>query len=270
MEKSGNLFSWPVLVHATTCTFYSWGARLFLFFALMVPLTLAPPAAAAAAEKPQNTLVELDAEGQVQVKPDKATFHFTVVTEAAQAKEASQANAQEAEKFLAAVKKVLGPEDQVKTLSFTVMPIFRRVEKVQGKERTRKDEIAGYRAAHRVQVELRDLGKLGPVADTALKNGADEVQGPYFSHTQEEDLRNQATVKALERARKLANALAQAAGLKVARVVKMSTSHAIYPREFGLAKAAMPAGAGREVDTPIEVGNITYRAHLTVSFELAP
>jgi uncharacterized protein YggE len=213
--------------------------------------------------------VELDAEGQVEVKPDKATFNFTVVTEAPQAQEASKANAQEAEKFLAAIKPVLGPEDKVKTLQFNVTPVFRRVEKVQGKEKLRKDEIAGYRASHRFQVDLRDLAKLGPVADTALKNGANEVHGPYFSHTQEEDLRNQAVVKALERARKLADALAQAAGLKVARVVKMSTSHAMHPR-FEMAKAAPMAAPGREVDTPIEVGDITYRARLTVTYELAP
>jgi uncharacterized protein len=203
------------------------------------------------------------------VKPDKATFNFTVVTEAPQAQEASQANAKEAEKFLAAVKQVLGPDDNVKTLQFYVNPIFRRVEKVQGKEKLRKDEIAGYRASHRFQVELRDLAKLGPVADTALKNGANEVHGPYFSHTKEEDLRNQAVVKALERARKLADALAQAAGLKVVQVKKMSTSHAIHPR-FEMAKAAPMAAPGRGVDTPIEVGDITYRARLTVTYELAP
>jgi uncharacterized protein len=268
MKTSGNFFSRPVFDHATTCSFYSWGALLFLFFALMVPLALAPPAAAAA-EKPQNTLVELDAEGQVEVKPDKATFNFSVVTEAPQAQEASQANAKEAEKFLDAIKKVLGPEDKVKTLNFNVNPVFRSVEKVQGKEKLRKDEIAGYRASHRFQVELRDLNKLGPVADTALKNGANEVHGPYFSHSQEEDLRNQAVVKALERARKLAEALAQAAGLKVARVTKMSTSHAVHPR-FEMAKAAPMAAPGRGVDTPIEVGDITYRARLTVTYELAP
>jgi uncharacterized protein len=268
MTRKRQFFPWHPSDHRTFHLFTSCWGRLFLLLALMAPLALAP-VAAAAAEKTQNTLVELDAEGQVEVKPDKATFNFTVVTEAPQTQEASQANAKEAEKFLAAIKKVLGPDDNVKTLQFSVNPIFRRVEKVQGKEKLRKDEIAGYRASHRFQVELRDLAKLGPVADTALKNGANEVHGPYFSHTKEEDLRNQAVVKALERARKLADALAQAAGLKVARVTKMSTSHAMHPR-FEMAKAAPMAAPGRGVDTPIEVGDIIYRARLTVTYELAP
>jgi len=269
MKKCRRFLSAQRFNHKTTYLYRSRGGWLLLLLAFVVPLTLAP-LSATATEKNQGTLVELEAEGMMQVKPDKATFNFTVVTEAAQAQEASQANAREAEKFLAAIKKALGPEDKVKTLQFQVLPIFRKIEKVQGKEKIRKDEIVGYRAFHRFQVEVRDLQKLGQVADTALKNGVNEVQGPYFSHSQEEGLRNQAVVKALERARTLADALAQASGLKVKRVTKMSTSHAIRPRGFEMAKAAPLASTGSDVETPIEVGDITYRAHLTVTYELAP
>ena len=228
------------------------------------------PLAAWAADNPQGTVVELESEGMVQVKPDKASLTISVVTDAPQAQEAAKANAVQAETFLAAVKKVLGPDDQVKTLQYQVLPVFRRIEKVQGKEKIGTDEISGYRATHRFEVELRDLGKIGPVADTALKNGANEVQGPYFSHTQQEDLQNQAVLKALERARKLADALAQATGTKVKRVIKMSTTHAIYPRMLAMAKAAPPGGMERDVQTPVEVGDITYQSRLTVTFELAP
>lgn len=221
----------------------------------------------AAAEKGPAT-IEVEAEGQVLTKPDKAAFTFAVLTDGADPKEASQANAQEAERFLAAVKKTLGPEDKVETREYRVIPIFRSKEQVKGKEKLRTDEVAGYRAYHRFRVELRDLGRLGQVADTALKNGATQVQGPFFSHTQEEDLQRQAAVKALERADQLAKALAQASGQKVARVLKITISHSLSPRGFALAKAA-PAPRG-EVETPMEVGELAFQARLTVTYELAP
>ena len=114
----------------------------------ILPLVLALAAALAfsplmcfAADNGQNTIVELASEGMVQVKPDKATFNFTVVTEAPQAQEAAKANAKEAENFLTAIKKVLGKDDKVKTLRYQVLPIFRRVEKTKGKEKIRTDEI---------------------------------------------------------------------------------------------------------------------------------
>ncbi len=242
--------------------------RYVLLILALTAALVCSPLAGTAAEKDQMTTAELATEGTVQVRPDKATFNFTVVTEAPQAEEAAKVNAREAEAFLTAIKRVLGKDDKVKTLQYQVLPVFRRVEKTQGKRKIYTDEIVGYRASHRFEVELRDLEKIGQVADTAVKNGVSEVQGPYFSHTQQEDLQNQAAVKALERARKLAEALAQASGLKVKRVIKMSTTQTIQPRMFAMAKAAPPAGA--EVTTPIEVGDITYRSHLTVSYELAP
>ncbi len=241
-----------------------------IIFMFLITIMAFSPLLAIAAENDKGTVVELESEGKVEVKPDKATFNFTVVTDAAQAPEAAKMNAKEADKFLTAIKKVLGPEDKVKTLQYQVLPIFRHVEKTQGKEKIRTDEIAGYRASHRFEVEVRDLDKIGEIADTAMKNGANEVQGPYFSQTQQEDLQTQAAVKALTRARKLADALAQAAGLKVKRVIRMSTTHTIFPRVAAMAKAAPAAGLEQNVPTPVEVGEITYHSHLTVSFELAP
>jgi len=260
MKKSGKFFP-PFTEHNST-----W-LHAVIILALVCPLAFFP-LPGVAAEKSQASTAEVEAEGRVLAKPDKATLNFIILTEGAQAQEAAQANARDAEKFLAAMKKMLGKEEKVQTQEYRVFPIFRSKEKVQGKEKLRTQEIAGYRAHHRFKVELRDLAKIGPVADTALNNGANQVQGPYFSHTQEEDFQIQAAVKALERARKLADALAQAAGLKVSRVVKISTSHGLRPREFALAKAA-PGGRG-EVETPIEVGDITFQARLTVVFELAP
>lgn len=216
------------------------------------------------------TLVELESEGLLQVKPDKASFTFGVVTEAPLVAEASQANARDSEKFLHAVKKLLGPNETVKTVSFHVEPIFRKVEQPQGKGKSKRDEVVGYRASHRFVVELLDMTKLGQVADTGLKNGATEIMGPFFSHTQEEELRNQAVVKALERSRALAEALAKAAGLKIRRIVKMSTAHPVVPRQMAVAKALPPGAAAPEVETPIEIGDITFSARLLVTFELGP
>lgn len=256
---------WYRLASQGTHLFSFFSRGLFLVLALVWVLAGSPSTAATAAEEDPESAVKLTTEGEVQVKPDKATFHFTMVTEAAQAEEAAQMNAKKADTFLAAVKKVLGEGDQVKTLSYQVLPIFKRVEEVH-----RTDEITGYRASHRFEVELRDLKKIGPVADTALKNGANQVQGPYFSHSQQEDLQNQAAVKALKQARTLAETLAQAAGLKIQRVIKITTARTIQPRMVGMAKAAPPRGAERDLKTPIKVGYITYRARLTVTFGLAP
>ncbi len=88
-----------------------------------------------------------------------------------------------------------------------------------------------------------DVARLGKVIDTALKSGATRVNGPYWSHSRSEELQRQAAVNALERARRLAEALAQAAGLKIKSVDKISTvMRIIAPRGGG----TLPAGQGSQ------------------------
>ena len=111
------------------------------------------------------------------------------------------------------------------------------------------------------------MARLGTVIDTAMKNGATKVNGPYWSHSRLEELQRQAAVNALERARRLAEALAQAAGLKIKGVDKISTGiRIIAPRGAGetyqMAKAASP--------TPIEVGEEEISAHIQAVFLVSP
>jgi uncharacterized protein YggE len=128
-------------------------------------------------------------------------------------------------------------------------------------------EIKGYQAVNRLEVKVLDVARLGTVIDTALKNGATRVNGPYWSHSRIEELHRQAAVNALERARRLAEALAQAAGLKIKGVDKISTGiRFISPRDAGetfmAGKAASP--------TPLEVGEEEISAHIQAVFLVSP
>ncbi len=119
-------------------------------------------------------------------------------------------------------------------------------------------------------MKILDAARVGKMIDTAFQNGATKVEGPYWSHSRIEELQRQAAVNALERARRLAEALAQAAGLKIKGVDKISTGlRIILPRGAGetvlKAKAAGPASP-----TPIEVGEEEIQAHLQVVFKASP
>jgi uncharacterized protein YggE len=213
-------------------------------------------------------LAEVEAEGEVLARPDTAVLIFAVETEALQAQEAAADNAKKSEAFLAQVKRMLAPEEKVQSAGYRVFPIYRLKEKIQAREKVRTDEIMGYRAQHTFRVELRDMLKIGKVSDAGVKQGASRVQGPYWDHSKKEELQQQAAVIALKRARSLAEGLAQAAGLKVKGLVKVSTAHAYRPMPLGLARAAAPAE--REPETPIEVGEEKFQARVTATFELAP
>jgi uncharacterized protein YggE len=235
--------------------------RTFFLVALVVA-ALSQPSLGAATDSPPS--ISVDAEGEVMATPDVARLTLEVETQAATAAAAGQENAKRAAGLLAAVKQVLGPEDKLRTLGYRLMPVY------SYKDKSSPPEIKGYRAVNRLEVKVLGVARLGTVIDTALKNGATRVDGPYWSHSGIEELQRQAAVNALKRARALAEALALAAGLKIKGVDRISTGvRIIAPRGAGepylMAKAAGPA-----IPTPIEVGEEEIKAHIQAVFLLSP
>jgi len=230
----------------------------FFIVALVIAGLSLPPAQGA--ETKSRPTISVDAEGKVMATPDLARLTLEVETQADTAA-AAQENAQQAARVLSALKKVLAPEDKIRTLGYRLMPVRAY------KSKSSPPEIKAYRAVNRLEVKVMDVARLGTVIDTSLKNGVSQVKGPFWGHSRIEELQRQAAVNALERARRLAEALAQAAGLKIKGVDKISTGiRFIAPRAAGesyrMAKAASP--------TPIEVGEEEIRAHIQAVFLVSP
>jgi uncharacterized protein YggE len=232
-----------------------------IHLAVAVLLVLAGVSGAYSAEAPSPPTVSVEADGKVSAKPDMATLTLEVETQAASAAAASKDNAGRTQTLLAALKPALGPEDQLRTLSFRLQPV--RVPR----DKTHPLEIKGYQAVHRLEVKVKDLDRLGRVLDTALTKGASQINGPYWGHSHLEELQRQAAVDALGRARRLAEALAQASGLKIQGLEKISTGVRLLPaRAAGEVYLAAKAGAA----PPMEVGEEEIKAHIQAVFRLTP
>jgi uncharacterized protein YggE len=247
--------------------------KVLLLQAVMLFLAggmLCPAPGLAAQQSAQVPSIEVEAEGEVLAKPDIASLILAVETQAPQAEEARAANARSSEALLKAMKGLLKSEEKIQSLSYRVFPIYQYKEKVQGGQKIRAEEIAGYKAVHSFRVDLKDMSRIGQVADAGLKSGANRVQGPFFDHSKKEELQQQAAVLALKRARELAEALAQAAGVKVTRLKKVSTAPPFRPlRASVLAERAMAPSAEAPPETPIEVGEEKFQARVAASFEVS-
>jgi uncharacterized protein YggE len=230
----------------------------FTVVLVIAGLSLSP---AQAAETPAPPSISVEADGKVLATPDLATLTLEVETQATTAAAAGQANARQADQALKALQQVLGPEDKIRTLGYRLTPVH------SYKDKSPPPETRGYRAVNRLEVKIMDVARLGAVIDTSLKNGASQVNGPFWSHSRQEELQRQAAVDALERARRLANSLAQAAGLKIKGVDKISTGvRFIAPRSAGANYLAAKASAS----TPIEAGEEEIRAHIQAVFLVSP
>ena len=247
-----------------------WQGRLAWGLFLTALFLLFPLVAAAAAEPEKPATMEIEASGEVWAKPDLATLFFVIDTQAATSQEAAQANAKQAERFRKAMKEGLTGEEKLKSVDYRVYPVYHTKEVTQGQEKVRETVVTGYQVQHLFEVEVRDLAKVGKVIDAGLKNGASRVEGPAYDHTRREELQRQAAVAALERARKMAEALAQAGGMKVKRLQSLTTRPEYRFRTKKKAKAGGGGSAEEEPATVMEAGEEKFETQITVIFELAP
>ena len=153
--------------------------EVFMVATVIAGFSLAP---AQAAETPSPPSISVDADGKVMATPDLARLTLEVETQAATAAAAGQENAKQANAVLAAVKPVLGPEDKLRTLGYRLLPVHAY------KDKSSPPEIKGYSAVNQIEVKVLDVARLGNVMDTAMKDGATRVNGPYWSHSRLEEL----------------------------------------------------------------------------------
>src|SRR5712692_7772487 len=84
-------------------------------------------------------------QGTVSVQPDEAKIQFSVVTQAVTAQDAASQNANQVTAVLAALRSVLGPNANLKTLSYSLNPNY---------SNGNPPILIGYTATNTVQVTL--------------------------------------------------------------------------------------------------------------------
>jgi hypothetical protein len=201
--------------------------------------------------------VRTTGEATVTVRPDRAQIDVGVVTQADTSQAAVQQNAQKLETTLSNLKRLLGADADIKTISYSVTPNYRYPK--EGGEPT----ISGYTATNIVRVTVDDLTKVGSVIDTATQGGSNRIQNLRFTLKDESPVKAQALRDAAIKARSNAQALASALELRVVRVLSVTDAGApVVPvREIAFARADAAS-------TPIEPGTIEVTASVVLTVEV--
>ena len=204
--------------------------------------------------------VQASGEATVAVKPDRARIDIGVVSQAQTAREAAEANARALTESMAALRRELGADADIKTISYSVDP----------EQRNPRDGgqpiILGYRASNVVQVTIDDLDKVGAVIDAATRSGANQVRNIQFTLRNEQGARSQALREAARNAMADAEAMASALGLKVIRILSVREGSENPIRPMG--RVAM-ASMGAAPPTPVESGSIEVRATVEITAEVS-
>ncbi len=230
------------------------------YVAIIALAVVSLPALAAA---PCPATIEVTANSEVSKSPDRVFIDVGVTTEAAKPQDAVARNAARVSAVLAKLRTAAGPGSQVMTTRYSVTPKYRYASNGT------PPELEGYTATHMVQVRLDALGRIGPVIDAATGAGANLVQDMRFTLRSQEAARTEALGKAAVRARREAQALATALGLRIVRIVSVEESRPVVVPVMRTQMAGMRFAQARN-PTPIEPGPIEVSASVTLTVAVAP
>lgn len=177
---------------------------------LCLPLALAacqPTASDPRGVDRNETLLTVSATGRAETRPDEARFVLGVETLGASAREASEANNRKMQALAVALRQFGIEEKDLQTQNLGLARID------YGKDRGR------FRAANNVEVRLREMNRVSEAIASATEAGANLVSGPRLIVSDRENASKSAYANAYRAARSRADSYADAAGLKVERVL---------------------------------------------------
>lgn len=227
-------------------------------------LALALGACSKAAPDPRGVgrdevLVQVSATGRANSRPDEARFTVGVDTIAATSGAASAQNSATINKVTAALRRLGVEEDDLQTRSITLSRID------YGPNRGR------FQANNLIEIKVRDIKRAGEALAAITQAGANVLSGPNLRVSDPDKANRSAYAAAYRAARGRAEAYAQAAELKVDRVLTI-TDAAIAspyrPYESDSAMAEQAAAPGLVAPPPVQPGITTSQVQIRVDFAL--
>ncbi len=216
-------------------------------------------AATAAAQTPspaEGPVVITMGEGIVKRAPDRAWVTIAAESRAKTPGEVQKLNADAMSAVMQKLKGVGLPAEAIRTAAYELRPEFDYANNRQ--------TLRGYVARNAIEVRVDDLPKLGEVLDVAVGAGATSVSGIRFDLKDRSGAEQMALQRAVADARAQADTAAQAAGLKVERVMRIEVHREASmppPRPMLAMRAEMAVSA----EPPMAPGELEIKATVTIT-----
>jgi len=233
--------------------------------AILAAVALLSPAVAEESTKVPGR-ISIVGEGKAAAAPDTAVFDAGVVVIAKTAQAALEQNTKSITALLAALKAAGIEGRDLATSGFAVQPRFVYLQPEPGKQ-PEQPKLEGYEVRNSVAARVRDLSKLGTILDAAVQHGANQIGAISFSIENKDALLDKARQEAINDAKRKAEKAAQAAGLKLGRVLSLSETvqHGLPRPMAGDVTSFRAAGA----PVPVEPGEQSLGSHIEMTWEIA-
>jgi uncharacterized protein YggE len=189
--------------------------------------------------------------GSANATPDRASFSFGTVSQAATANGALTASSQSVARVVAALKRAGVAQADIQTSDVSLSP----------RMNDNNNEIVGYTASNTVTATIKKLGDAGDVVDAAVTAGANQVYGPNLLASDQDAVYRNALKAAVAEARTKAETLAAASNSTLGKITAIVEGGAVTPMP-------MAVGAAKDSSVSIEPGTQKIEATVSVTFTI--
>jgi uncharacterized protein YggE len=202
--------------------------------------------------------VSVSASGSAQTTPDQVTVRVAVVETGEDAPTVRENLAENVSQMRSALAEIGVSDDQIQTNRYDLDQDYRRPP------RPDEEPQRQYRGEHSFVITVSDLDKTGQIIDTAVENGATEVEDISFTLSEDErrELRTEALRDGMDNARSQAETLADASELRITGVHSVQTSENVHRIPMEAPVAAADGGGG----TDVESGPVNVRVQVQVTY----
>jgi uncharacterized protein len=242
--------------------FHSFGSPLmFRSFILSTVLAASLFSPAFAEEQKVTRTISLTGHGEVRVVPDTAVVISGVMSSAATAREALDANTAAMAAVMAALKTAgIDPRD-IQTSNFMVNPRYD-----YGQNGNQVPKTVGYDVSNNVTVVVRKLDNLGKLLDQLVTSGSNQINGISFQVTDPQKAEDLAREEAVKDAMRKSAIYTKASATTLGSIMSISEGQ-VMPQQTPVfyAKSARADGGA---DVPVSQGEQAISIDVNIVWEI--
>jgi len=203
--------------------------------------------------------ISVTGEGEASATPDMMILNIGVETEGATAAEALKKNAVQMNSTINAIRDGGVAKKDIRTSNLSVNARYDYPRDGSA------PQLTGYQASNSVQVKIHEIDKAGQIIDLTVESGANRLNSISFAFSDEKPLFENARENAFDDAHDRAKLYADAAGVKLGKVLQISEGGNYSP---GPIPVSMRLKAADAAATPIATGESTISVNLNVIYAI--
>ena len=205
--------------------------------------------------------ISLSGHGEVLASPDLAIVSMGVMSSAASAREALDANTKSMNDLMAVLKAANIAAKDIATSNFNVAPRYD-----YGQNNGQPPKITGYDVTNTVSVTLRKLDAIGELLDKAVSSGSNQINGIVFSVANPQRAMDEARKEAVKDAKRKADLYAAATSVSLGNIILLNEGGVYQPQQPVMMQSkAMASDAG---NVPIAQGEQVIAVDVNITWEI--